>query len=88
MNVRIAGPHFSKASVCMPILRSLSDWFGIEEALIHYSTEIDHLPTWTASETNDIVGFVSVKQHTPYSAEIYVMGVLQDLHHSGISVGH
>jgi hypothetical protein len=27
--------------VCLPILRSLPDWFGIEEALVHYSAEID-----------------------------------------------
>src|SRR5689334_6411672 len=84
MNVDIAGPHFAKASVCMPILRSLPDWFGIEEVLIQYSTEIDHLPTWIASITKDIVGFISVKQHFPQSAEIYVMGVLQDVHRNGI----
>ena len=87
MNVLITGPHFDTAHVCMPILRSLPDWFGIEEALIHYSTEIDLLPTWTAQKTDRIVGFISIKQHTLYSAEVYVMGVLQDTHRHGIGRG-
>jgi len=84
MNINVTGPHFRKASVCMPILRSLPDWFGIEAALIHYSTEIDHLPTWLAFELEQAKGFISLKQHTPYSTEIYVMGVLPNSHHQGI----
>lgn len=36
MSVTIDGPYLGKAAVCMPILRTLPDWFGIEEALTHY----------------------------------------------------
>lgn len=31
-----------------------------------------------------MVGFLSLKQHNPYAAEIYVMGVITDAHRQGI----
>lgn len=84
MNIQIEGPYFEKSAVCTPIIRSLGEWFGIEEAIVHYSNTIDHLPTWLAGEADRVLGFVSIKQHTPYSAEVYVMGILQEAHHQGI----
>jgi GNAT superfamily N-acetyltransferase len=84
MNANIEGPYFEKAAVCVPILRSLPDWFGIEAAIIHYSTEIDFLPTFLAFEAEHVIGFASLKQHTHYSAEIYVMAVLLGVHRKGI----
>jgi ribosomal protein S18 acetylase RimI-like enzyme len=84
MSVSIEGPYFKKAIVCTPILRSLPAWFGIEEAIVHYSTEIDNLPTLLACEAERVIGFVSLKQHTRYSAEIYVMGIQSEAHRKGI----
>jgi GNAT superfamily N-acetyltransferase len=84
MSVNIEGPCFEKATVCEPILRSLPAWFGIEQAITQYSTEIDRLPTWIACETQQVLGFVSIKQHTPYAAEVYVMGLLPEIHRKGI----
>jgi len=84
MSVNIEGPYFEKASVCTPILRSLPVWFGIEEAIIRYTTEIDHLPTLLACQDEHVIGFLSLKQHTPFSAEVYVMGILPEAHRKGI----
>ena len=84
MNFTIEGPQFNTSAVCTPILRSLSDWFGIEEAILQYSTEMDSSPTFLACESDQVIGFLSLKQHNPYSAEVYVMGVLQGAHHNGI----
>ena len=84
MSVNIKGPYFEKAIICTHILRSLPAWFGIEEDIIHYSTEIDNLPTWLACEEEHVIGFVSLKQHTPYSAEVFVMGILPESHRKGI----
>jgi ribosomal protein S18 acetylase RimI-like enzyme len=84
MSIQIEGPYFEKSKVCTLIIRSLPDWFGIEEAIVHYSNSIDHLPTWLASEGDRVIGFASIKRHTPYSAEVYVMGVLMEAHHKGI----
>ena len=84
MSVNIEGPCFKKSIVCEPILRSLPAWFGVEKAIVNYSAEIDHLPTWLACEAEQVIGFLSLKQHTPYAAEIYVMGLLPEVHRKGI----
>jgi ribosomal protein S18 acetylase RimI-like enzyme len=84
MSIIIEGPWFEKAAVCEPILRSLPAWFGIEADILEYAAEIDHLPTWLACETKRVIGFVSIKQHTPYAAEVYVMGLLPETHRQGI----
>lgn len=84
MSFDVDGPYFGKATVCEPILRSLPAWFGIEEAIVHYVGEIDRLPTFLASGSDGLVGFVSLKQHNPSSAEIYVMAVRQEAHRQGV----
>jgi ribosomal protein S18 acetylase RimI-like enzyme len=84
MNFTIKGPHLGKTAVCMPVLRSLPEWFGIEASLAHYSSEIDHLPTLLACNSEHVIGFLSLKQHGPYSAEVYVMGVKPEAHRIGM----
>lgn len=84
MKIDIAGPFLGKASVCEPILRSLPDWFGIEEATRRYIEEIERLPTWLASSGDDVAGFLTLKEHTEYAAEIYVMAVRPEAHRRGI----
>ena len=84
MSYSIEGPCLGKAPLCEPILRSLPDWFGIEEAIVHYSAEIDRLPTFVACDTERVLGFVSLKQHNPFSAELYVMAVRQPMHRRGL----
>ena len=82
--ISIVGPHLEKASDCELVLRALPDWFGIEEAIVSYRAEIDHLPTFLACEDRHVVGFLTLKQHMPFSAEVYVMGVLPGAHRRGI----
>jgi GNAT superfamily N-acetyltransferase len=84
MSMKIEGPYLGKAAVCEPILRSLPAWFGIEEAIVHYVTEIEHLPTFLAGDAERLVGFVSLKQHNPSSAEVYVMAVRPEVHRQGV----
>lgn len=84
MNFLIQGPLFGQAAVCEPILHSLPDWFGIEEAIIHYLGEIERLPTFLAYQGEQVIGFVSLKEHNPYAAEVYVMGIRSAAHRQGI----
>jgi len=85
LGIVVEGPFLEKGSICEPVLRSLPDWFGIEDAIVHYGKEIDLLPTFLVWEGDDrVIGFLSVKQHFPHSAEIYVMGVRQEAHRSGV----
>jgi len=80
----VSGPHFGTSSMCTPILRSLPEWFGIEESILQYSSGIEHLPTFLAKTSENIIGFLSIKQHNPYSAEILVMGVHPEVQRHGI----
>jgi len=84
MDYKIKGPLHSQSSVCVPILRGLPDWFGIEAAILNYEQEIEHLPTFLAKANGQVLGFLSLKQHNPYSAEIYVMAVRPESHRGGI----
>src|SRR3954451_22146289 len=84
MHITIDGPSFETAAVCVPILRALPDWFGIETAITQYARAIDHLRTWLAYDSARVCGFASIKQHTLYATEVYVMGILPDSHRQGI----
>jgi GNAT superfamily N-acetyltransferase len=80
----IDGPYFAKAAICAPILRSLPEWFGIEEDIAQYVAEIDHLPTFLTCQAGEVTGFLSIKQHFPASAEVFVMGIRQEAHRQGM----
>ena len=74
------------SSAVEPILRALPDWFGIERATQQYIHDAGELPTFLAVDTwreNMPVGFLTLKQHSEASVEIYVMGVLPDYHRRG-----
>ncbi len=83
MKITVQGPFLEMASVCEPILRSLPKWFGIEEATAQYIKDIDVLPTLLAS-IDEVVGFLTLKQHSQYAAEIRVMGVRREVHRHGV----
>ncbi|MCK4872215.1 MAG: GNAT family N-acetyltransferase [Phycisphaerales bacterium] len=84
MPVTIQGPRLNQASTCEPILRALPDWFGIEDAIVHYVREIESLPTFIAEADNQPVGFLSVKRAFDCAADIYVMGILREHHRNGV----
>lgn len=83
-NTTITAARLGQSAVCEPILRSLPEWFGIEAALQDYLRDIDTLPTLLACKGADVLGFLTLKQHSPWAAELYVMGVLPQAHRQGI----
>ena len=70
--------------MCEPIMRALPEWFGIEEATAQYARDIDKLPTFLAWLGTEVVGFVALKHHGEFSAEIHVMGVHPAHHLRGV----
>ncbi len=83
MEITIQGPSLGMASICAPILRALPNWFGIEAATAQYIKDIDVLPTLIALADGRAAGFLTLKEHNAYAAEIHVMGVLPTLHRCG-----
>ncbi len=84
---RVLGPCFGRAGECEPVLRALPAWFGIEEAVENYVKEIDGLPTFLAyaqEGAGSAMGFLTIKQHYPKSAEVLVMGIRAEAHRQGL----
>lgn len=80
----ITGPRYEVSGECTAILRELPEWFGIKESILQYSSDIELLPTFLAKTYEDVIGFLSIKQHNPYSAEILVMGIRPEFQRHGI----
>ena len=64
-------------------LKSLPDWFGIEESMRRYIDESAQMPFWADFDNGEPIGFIALKETSPYTAEIDVMGVLPQSHRRG-----
>lgn len=73
-----------KAAICDNILRALPNWFGIEESIVDYVAGVQNKPFYALVGADGTVGFVSILVHNQYTAEIYVMGILESHHRQGL----
>ena len=82
---RILNPE-EKSRIAEHILAALPDWFGLPDSTKEYIRQCRQLPFWAAfpTEKNIAVGFIALKETSPATAEIYVMGVLPEYHRKGI----
>jgi GNAT superfamily N-acetyltransferase len=71
-------------AVCRDILELLPAWFGIPEANEHYVETADTHPSVIASSDGEDVGITTVKHHSRYAAEVYLMAVRPTHHRFGI----
>lgn len=73
-----------KAAIACTVLHALPDWFGQPESTEAYVRESTRMPFWAAVENGKPLGFIALRETSPYAAEIYVMGVLPHLHRRGV----
>ena len=72
-----------KEEIARKVLTNLPEWFGIEAYTQDYIKSSRDMP-FLASYTNDeAIGFISLKETSSYTAEIYCMGILKKYHHQG-----
>lgn len=71
-------------AICDKILRSLPNWFGIESAIVDYVKNSEKFPMITAKKGDINIGFLSLKKHSDFCSEVYVMGVLPAFHRQGV----
>jgi GNAT superfamily N-acetyltransferase len=69
---------------CRQVLAALPHWFGIPASVDDYVAAAAANPTVVATLSGRDVGILTLVTHTPYAAEVYVMGVLPDHHRHGI----
>lgn len=80
MNITITGPTSGDSEICNGILRSIPEWFGIEDSIMEYTQEVPNLPTFSAECETKTIGLLSVKQHYSGSAEIVLLAVQRGWH--------
>jgi len=73
-----------KRRVCRIVLESLPLWFGIAESREEYCRGVAEHDFISVVDGQAPVGFVSVKRNNAYTAELYVIGLLEDYHRRGI----
>lgn len=73
----------NKGAICADILVTLPHWFGIPQSNAAYAHEVESLAMLGAEEGGRVIGFLALKQHTPYATEIVVMGVRPEFHRRG-----
>lgn len=73
-----------KAAICNTILRALPSWFGAEASIVDYVEKTQSMPFWAAFDKEKPLGFVALKVHNSYTAEVCVMGILAHYHRNGI----
>jgi GNAT superfamily N-acetyltransferase len=76
--------HEGRSQVCERILRSLPEWFGIEEAICQYVEDVERMPFLAAYSDGEACGFLALNLHNPWTAEIHVMAVLPAFHRMGV----
>ena len=69
---------------CERILRGLPDWFGFEDVNRRYIGDLSVLPALVACVGNDLLGFLAVRHHNPYTSEIEVLAVDRKAHRRGV----
>ncbi|MBU0984220.1 MAG: GNAT family N-acetyltransferase [candidate division Zixibacteria bacterium] len=74
----------SAAASCEAILRSLPQWFGIEEAIVRYRNDIERMESFGVHDNDRLIAFLTVNYHFDHAAEIHVMGIRKEYHRQGI----
>jgi GNAT superfamily N-acetyltransferase len=77
-----------RGAISREVLESLPEWFGIPASVENYITAADELRMLACfGPAGEVIGFVSIKTHTPFAAEVYAMGVKRPWHRRGIGRG-
>lgn len=73
-----------KEKIARLILNDLPEWFGIPEYTKDYIEKSKDLPFFAYFKSEKALGFMVLKETSPYTAEIYCMGVFKTHHRQGV----
>jgi GNAT superfamily N-acetyltransferase len=76
--------HVGAGTVCAAVLATLPHWFGFPDSVADYVESANTHPTVVATVEGRECGILTLRVHTPYAAEIVVMGVVPEQHRGGI----
>lgn len=81
--VKLVPSAEARAAAAQRILDDLPDWFGDPRAKAGYVAASAEAPMLAAWRAGALVGFLSLKRHSPVAAELQVLGVLRTQHRGG-----
>jgi len=85
--VDVEGPIASAQQDAERILRTLPEWFGIEESLLEYVADTARFPTFVSRDQGAVIGFLTLREHFPESWEVHCMAVAAGHHGRGVGSG-
>lgn len=86
MEIRIVENKNEKERITLEVLNALPEWFSPPEDIARKALQHKDYPFIAVYDGEKAVGFVALKIHNPYTADIYNLGVLREYHKQG--VGH
>lgn len=66
-----------KEYIATKVLTDLPEWFGLPDSTNEYINVSRELPFWVDREGEEVRGFITLKETSPYTVEVYVMGVMK-----------
>lgn len=69
---------------CERVLRTLPLWFGIESSLLEYVRDTERFPTFVARTGDEVVGFVTVREHFAEAWEVHCIAVAASSRNQGV----
>ncbi|HEX9168829.1 MAG TPA: GNAT family N-acetyltransferase [Roseiarcus sp.] len=82
--MRLATIEHDRTDRCREVLDDLPEWFGIPASKAAYIAASSHMPMLGWCDEREFAGFLSLKRHTKFAAEVYVVGVKRKFHRQGI----
>lgn len=77
------GPTYAASAHCERILRSVPQWFGIEESLLGYVADSERYPTFLAVD-DEPIAFVTVRKHFAQCWEVHCVAVHASRRNTGV----
>jgi ribosomal protein S18 acetylase RimI-like enzyme len=84
VTLTIDGPVNEISAECEAILRSVPEWFGIEEALLEYVANTAKLSTFVIRDGLLALGFVSLRRHFAHAWEIDCIAIHATARNKGL----
>ena len=77
----------ARAYICRELLAALPDWFGLPDANARFERDVRELPMWVARLGGRAIGFVTLRQHFPATAELHLIAIHPAHHRHSIGAG-
>lgn len=84
IKIRLEENKAYKSDFVERVLRDLPNWFAIEDALIEYAKDACDLDTYIISLKDEDLGFLTIKETSAFSIELYCLGLFSKARGMGL----